>query len=56
LVFGGSYAEDVLMKNDAVTKYLHSESGAEGRQAGSKSNPYVVLLMSNKAVDYRAVC
>lgn len=52
LVFGGSYGEGVLTKNDQVSGYFNSVSGSWGWQAGAESYGYVVFLMTDKAVKY----
>lgn len=52
LVFGGSYGEGVLLKNDAVVNYYNSVTGSWGLQAGAQSYAYVVYLMTDAAVRY----
>jgi len=52
LVFGGSYGEGELLKNDTVQGYYNSVTGSAGLQAGVQSYGYAVFLMSNKAVKY----
>lgn len=52
LIFGGSYGEGVLMKDDKVTGYYNSVSASWGWQAGAQSYSYVVFLMSDKALRY----
>ena len=52
LVFGGSYGEGVLMQGGRVAEYFNSVSASWGWQAGAESYAYVVLLMSDKAVEY----
>lgn len=52
LVFGGSYGEGVLMKNDRVSDYYNSVTGSWGLQAGAQSYGYAVFLMNDKAVNY----
>jgi lipid-binding SYLF domain-containing protein len=54
LVFGGSYGEGVMEKNQKVAGYYNSFSGSWGLQAGAQSYAYVVFLMNNNAVDYVA--
>ncbi|MDP3637923.1 MAG: YSC84-related protein [Azonexus sp.] len=52
LVFGGSYGEGVLLKNQQNQGYYNSASASWGWQAGAESYSYVVFLMSDKAVKY----
>ena len=52
LVFGGSYGEGVLTKNDQLDGYFNSVSASWGWQAGAESYGYVVFLMTDKAVAY----
>ena len=52
LVFGGSYGEGVLTKNDQLSGYYNSVSGSWGWQAGAESYGYVLFLMTDKAVSY----
>jgi lipid-binding SYLF domain-containing protein len=52
LVFGGSYGEGVLNKDNTVVGYYNSVSASWGWQAGAESYGYVVFLMSDKAVRY----
>lgn len=52
LVFGGSYGEGVLTKNDQLSGYYNSVSASWGWQAGAESYGYVLFLMSDKAVQY----
>jgi lipid-binding SYLF domain-containing protein len=52
LIFGGSYGEGALMKDDKVTGYYNSVSASWGWQAGAQSYSYVVFLMSDKALRY----
>lgn len=54
LVFGGAYGEGVLMKAGKPTEYYNTVSASWGFQAGAESYAYVVLLMSDKAVNYLA--
>lgn len=54
LVFGGAYGEGVLMKVGKPTEYYNTVSASWGFQAGAESYAYVVLLMSDKAVNYLA--
>jgi lipid-binding SYLF domain-containing protein len=54
LVFGGSYGEGVLTKNDQFVGYYNSVSASWGWQAGAESYGYVVFLMTEKAADYLA--
>lgn len=52
LVFGGSYGEGTLNKNNGVTEYYNSVSASWGWQLGAESYGYVVFLVSDKAVRY----
>lgn len=52
MVFGGSYGEGVLMKNNKVVDYYNSVAGSWGLQAGAQSYGYVVFLMTDKALKY----
>jgi lipid-binding SYLF domain-containing protein len=52
LVFGGSYGEGVLIKNNVVVNYYNSVTGSWGLQAGAQSYAYVVYLMTDEAVRY----
>lgn len=52
LVFGGSYGEGVMTRNDNFAGYYNSVSASWGWQAGAESYGYVVFLMNDKAVDY----
>ena len=52
LVFGGSYGEGVMMKNEHVAGYYNSVSASWGWQAGAESYGYVVFLMNDKAIKY----
>ncbi|MBK7461491.1 MAG: lipid-binding SYLF domain-containing protein [Betaproteobacteria bacterium] len=52
LVFGGSYGEGVLLKDQKNQGYYNSVSASWGWQAGAESYGYVVFLMSDKAVKY----
>lgn len=54
LVFGGSYGEGVLMTKSRANEYFNSVSASWGWQLGAESYAYVVLLMSDKAVQYLA--
>ncbi len=50
LVFGGSYGEGVMTRNDTFYGYYNSVSASWGWQAGAESYGYVVFLMNDKAV------
>lgn len=52
LVFGGSYGEGVLIKNEEFVNYYNSVGGSWGFQAGAQSYGYAVFLMTDKAVKY----
>jgi lipid-binding SYLF domain-containing protein len=52
LVFGGSYGEGVMTRNDKFYGYYNSVSASWGWQAGAESYGYVVFLMNEKAVKY----
>jgi lipid-binding SYLF domain-containing protein len=52
LVFGGSYGEGELIKNNVVDSYYNSVTGSWGLQAGAQSYGYVVFLMTDKATEY----
>lgn len=52
LVFGGSYGEGVLTKENHFVGYYNSISASWGWQAGAQSYSYVVFLMSKKALRY----
>lgn len=52
LVFGGSYGEGVLLKNDQPANYYNSVSASWGLQAGAQSYGYVVFLMNDSSVNY----
>ncbi|MHA7848194.1 lipid-binding SYLF domain-containing protein [Serratia sp. D1N4] len=52
LVFGGSYGEGVLLKNNKPVDYYNSVSASWGLQAGAQSYGYVVFLMNDSAVEY----
>lgn len=52
LVFGGSYGEGTLMKDNKVEAYYNSVTGSWGLQAGAQSYGYALFLMTDKAVDY----
>lgn len=52
LVFGGSYGEGTLNKNNGTTEYYNSVSASWGWQLGAESYGYVVFLISDKAVHY----
>ncbi|GLX79469.1 lipoprotein [Thalassotalea insulae] len=52
LVFGGSYGEGVLIKEDEYTDYYNSVTGSWGLQAGAQSYGYAVFMMTDKAVKY----
>jgi lipid-binding SYLF domain-containing protein len=52
LVFGGSYGEGVMTRNDTFYGYYNSVSASWGWQAGAESYGYVVFLMNDKAVNY----
>ena len=52
LVFGGSYGEGVMTRNDNFYGYYNSVSASWGWQAGAESYGYVVFLMNDKAVNY----
>ncbi|TQI79122.1 lipid-binding SYLF domain-containing protein [Serratia fonticola] len=52
LVFGGSYGEGVLLKNNKPVNYYNSVSASWGLQAGAQSYGYVVFLMNDSAVKY----
>jgi lipid-binding SYLF domain-containing protein len=52
LVFGGSYGEGVMTRNDKFYGYYNSVSASWGWQAGAESYGYVVFLMNDKAVKY----
>jgi lipid-binding SYLF domain-containing protein len=54
LVFGGSYGEGVLLRNQQPNEYYNSVSASWGWQAGAESYTYVVFLMTDKAVQYLA--
>jgi lipid-binding SYLF domain-containing protein len=52
LVFGGSYGEGVLLKNNKYTDYYNSVTASWGLQAGAQSYGYAVFLMTGKALKY----
>jgi lipid-binding SYLF domain-containing protein len=52
LVFGGSYGEGVMTRDNKTTGYYNSVSASWGWQAGAESYGYVVFLMNDKAIDY----
>jgi lipid-binding SYLF domain-containing protein len=52
LVFGGSYGEGALLKNDKAVDYYNSVTGSWGLQAGAQSYGYTVFLMNDTAVKY----
>ena len=52
LVFGGSYGEGVLTKDEKFAGFYNSVAASWGWQAGAESYSYVVFLMSDKAVKY----
>jgi lipid-binding SYLF domain-containing protein len=52
LVFGGSYGEGVMTRDDKFDSYYNSVSASWGWQAGAESYGYVVFLMNDKAIDY----
>ena len=52
LVFGGSYGEGVMLKDQKVENYYNSVTGSWGLQAGAQSYGYAVFLMTDKAVNY----
>ncbi len=52
LVFGGSYGEGVLIRDETVSGYYNSVSASWGWQAGAQTYSYVVFLMNEEAVNY----
>jgi lipid-binding SYLF domain-containing protein len=52
LIFGGSYGEGALYKNNKIDGYYNSVSATWGLQAGAQSYGYIVFLMSDKSVEY----
>jgi lipid-binding SYLF domain-containing protein len=52
LVFGGSYGEGVLMRDNKFIDYYNSVTGSWGLQAGAQSYGYAVFLMTVKAEKY----
>jgi lipid-binding SYLF domain-containing protein len=52
LVFGGSYGEGVMLREDRPDGYYNSVSASWGWQAGAESYGYVLFLMNEKAVQY----
>ncbi len=52
LVFGGSYGEGVLIKEDSIVDYYRSLGLYWGLQAGAQSHGYVLFLMNEKAINY----
>ena len=52
LVFGGSYGEGVMLRDNRPAGYYNSVSASWGWQAGAESYGYVVFLMNEKAVQF----
>jgi lipid-binding SYLF domain-containing protein len=52
LVFGGAYGEGELKQGSKIDGYYNSVTGSWGFQAGIQSYGYVVLLMTDRAVNY----
>jgi lipid-binding SYLF domain-containing protein len=52
MVFGGSYGEGVMTRNNKVTDYYNSVSASWGLQVGAESYGYAIFLMNDKALRY----
>ncbi|MDX2423061.1 MAG: lipid-binding SYLF domain-containing protein [Amphritea sp.] len=52
LIFGGSYGEGVLLRDNKADDYYNSVTGSWGLQAGAQSYGYAVFLMQSSAVKY----
>lgn len=52
LIFGGSYGEGELIKDNVVDGYYNSVTGSWGLQAGAQAYGYAVFLMTDKAIRY----
>jgi lipid-binding SYLF domain-containing protein len=52
LVFGGSYGEGVMTRDNKVTGYYNSVSASWGLQVGAESYGYAIFLMNDTALRY----
>ena len=51
-IFGGSYGEGVLFKQEQAGQYYNALSGSWGLQAGIQSYGYALFLMNDRALEY----
>lgn len=51
-IFGGSYGEGVLFKQEQEGQYYNALSGSWGLQAGIQSYGYALFLMNDRALEY----
>ena len=52
LVFGGSYGEGVMLKDNKPSGYYNSVSATWGLQVGAESYGYAIFLMNDSALNY----